>query len=90
MIIQKVNILFTNIRGPRGDEIRDARFRKQFRGKTSQDRLQVSHDIDVISGATISSVSMATGVKRAAILIDELMLNGSTLASAARPKNSAD
>jgi Na+-translocating ferredoxin:NAD+ oxidoreductase subunit G len=69
-------------REPRGDEIRDARFRKQFSGKTARDRMAVSHDIDVISGATISCVSMTVGVKRAAVLVEELMLGKSTFASA--------
>jgi hypothetical protein len=68
-------------REPRGDEVRDARFRKQFEGKTAQDPLRVNRDIDAVSGATVSSVSMASGVRRAAVLIDELALGQSTLAS---------
>jgi electron transport complex protein RnfG len=68
-------------REPRGDEVRDARFRRQFEGKTAQDPLRVNHDIDAVSGATVSSASMASGVRRAAILVEELALGLSTLAS---------
>jgi electron transport complex protein RnfG len=68
-------------REPRGDEVRDPRFRKQFEGKTAQDPLRVNRDIDAVSGATVSSASMASGVRRAAVLIEELALGQSTLAS---------
>jgi Na+-translocating ferredoxin:NAD+ oxidoreductase subunit G len=69
-------------REPRGDEVRDVRFRKQFEGKTAQDPLRVNHDIDAVSGATVSSASMALGVRRATILVEELAMGLSTLASA--------
>ena len=68
-------------REPRGDEVRDARFRKQFEGKTAQDPLRLNRDIDAVSGATVSSASMASGVRRAAILVEELALGLTTLAS---------
>jgi hypothetical protein len=68
-------------REPRGDEVRDARFRRQFEGKTAQDTLRVSRDIDAVSGATVSSASMASGVRRAAVLVEELALGLSTVAS---------
>ena len=87
-VVQDLEIMV--YREARGGQIREARFRKQFRGKTSRDRLEVSHDIDIISGASISSVSMATGVKRVAILIDELILNGSALASADHGQKNVD
>jgi electron transport complex protein RnfG len=69
-------------REPRGDEVRDARFRKQFEGKTAQDPLRLNRDIDAVSGATVSSASMASGVRRAAILVEELAIGLSTLATA--------
>jgi hypothetical protein len=69
-------------RESRGDEVRDARFRKQFEGKTAQDPLRLNQDIDAVSGATVSSASLTTGVRRAAILVEELALGLSTLASA--------
>ena len=68
-------------REPRGDEVRDPRFRKQFEGKTAQDPLRLGRDIDAVSGATVSSASLATGVHRAAVLVEELALGLSTVAS---------
>jgi electron transport complex protein RnfG len=59
-------------REPRGDEVRDPRFRQQFVGKTSRDRLRVNDDVDAVSGATVSSVALALGVRRAAVLVEEL------------------
>ncbi|WP_395849016.1 FMN-binding protein [Cystobacter fuscus] len=57
-----------------GQEISDARFRRQFQGKTVKDPVRAGTDIDVVTGATISSRSMAVGVRRALILLDELVL----------------
>ena len=51
-IVERVEIMV--YREPRGDEVRDARFRKQFEGKTAHDPLRLNRDIDAISGATIS------------------------------------
>jgi len=79
-IVERVEIMV--YREPRGDEVRDARFRQQFQGKTSQDPMRLSRDIDAVSGATVSSASLAVGVRRATVLVDELALGLSTLASA--------
>jgi electron transport complex protein RnfG len=79
-MVERVEIMV--YREPRGDEVRDPRFRKQFQGKTSQDPLRLNQDIDAVSGATVSSASLAVGVRRAAILVEELALGLSTLASA--------
>lgn len=57
-----------------GQEIADARFRRQFQGKTVKDPVRAGEDIDVVTGASISSRSMAVGVRRALILLDELVL----------------
>jgi len=57
-----------------GQEITDSRFRRQFQGKTVKDPVRAGTDIDVVTGATISSRSMAVGVRRALILLDELVL----------------
>jgi len=71
-VVDRVEIMV--YREPRGDEVRDARFRAQFAGKTAQSPLRLRQDIDAVSGATTSSASIATGVRRAAILIEELEL----------------
>jgi hypothetical protein len=66
-------------REPRGDEVRDDRFRRQFVGKSARDAIAANQDIVAISGATISSRAMAVGVKRAVVLFDELLRPGSVL-----------
>ena len=48
-----------------GAEVRKNRFLKQFRKKTIESKLLVDRDIDGITGATISSWSVATAVKKA-------------------------
>ena len=60
-------------RESRGDEVTDPRFRGQFVGKSGRDPLRLSVDIAAISGATISSASMASGVRRAIALVEELV-----------------
>jgi Na+-translocating ferredoxin:NAD+ oxidoreductase subunit G len=80
-MVERVEIMV--YREPRGDEVRDARFRKQFEGKTAQDPMRLDRDIDAVSGATVSSASMAVGVRRAAVLVEELALGMSALASTA-------
>ncbi|MBI4510009.1 MAG: FMN-binding protein [Deltaproteobacteria bacterium] len=69
-------------RESRGDEIRDARFRKQFTGKTGSDKVRLNQDVVAISGATISSNSMAIGVRRAVVLFDECMASPATAGKA--------
>jgi hypothetical protein len=58
-----------------GAEIVDPRFRKQFVGKSGKDPLRAGVDVDVITGATISSRSMAAGVRRALALLEVLVLS---------------
>lgn len=48
-----------------GGEVKNQAFRRQFVGKTSKDALRIDQDIRHVSGATISSKSIAFGVKRA-------------------------
>ena len=72
-----------------GSEIRSPRFRRQFVGKTVADPIRAGSDIVVITGATISSRSMAAGVRRASVLLDELVLSGrARLSSGARAARS--
>ena len=84
-VVDRVEIMV--YREPRGDEVRDPRFRKQFEGKTAADPLRVDRDIDAVSGATISSASLAAGVRRAAILVDELGLASSMPSTVATAHN---
>lgn len=82
-VVERLEIMV--YREPRGDEVRDPRFRKQFEGKTAQDPLRLSQDVDAVSGATVSSASLAVGVRRAAVLVEELSLGLSTVAAAGAP-----
>jgi hypothetical protein len=52
-------------REPQGGEVANEAWRRQFRGKTAADPLQVGKDIRNISGATISSNSVTRGVRLA-------------------------
>jgi Na+-translocating ferredoxin:NAD+ oxidoreductase RnfG subunit len=71
-----------------GEEITDSRFRRQFQGKTAKDPVRAGVDIDVVTGATISSRAMANGVRRALILLDELVLKPAAVTGAsAEPRN---
>jgi electron transport complex protein RnfG len=82
-VVERLEIMV--YRESRGDEVRDVRFRRQFEGKTAQDALRLNRDVDAVSGATISSASMAVGVHRAAVLVDELAVGLGALASAPAP-----
>ncbi len=59
-----------------GDEVRAERFRNQFMGKSAKDPISVGNDIQIITGASISSRSMALGVKRGALVVESAMKNG--------------
>ena len=52
-------------REPYGGEVAYDAWRRQFRGKSTDDALQVGRDIRTISGATISVNAVTVGVKRA-------------------------
>ncbi len=57
-------------RESQGSEIRDQRFMRQFEGKTIMSELRAGRDIDVITGATLSSRSATFAVKKALALVD--------------------
>lgn len=52
-------------REPYGGEVVYEAWRRQFRGKSADDKLQVGRDIRSISGATISVHAVTAGVRRA-------------------------
>lgn len=72
--VERVEVL--EYREPYGDEVRRERFRAQFSGKTAADPLTVGQDIDIVSGASISSRSMAVGIKRDALVLAEALKSG--------------
>ena len=64
-------------REPYGEGIRSKRFRKQFVGKEAASGFRPGHDIDVISGATLSVRAMAKAVRRATLLLHDTVLTSS-------------
>ena len=63
-------------REPYGDGIRSARFRRQFVGRSAASSMRPGKEIDVISGATLSTGAMVRAVKRAAVLLEQVVLAG--------------
>jgi len=57
-------------REPRGEEIHEPRFRRQFVGKRVEDPISLGRDIDIISGATISCRSTTYAARKALALAD--------------------
>jgi electron transport complex protein RnfG len=56
-------------REPYGGGIRAERYRKQFIGRDAKSGYRSGEDIDIVSGATISSRSMCIAVERAALIL---------------------
>jgi Na+-translocating ferredoxin:NAD+ oxidoreductase RnfG subunit len=59
-----------------GDQVRGAAWRRQFAGKRTSDPVRVGKDIRNISGATLSSVHVADGVRRVLWTYDRLRARG--------------
>ncbi len=66
-VVQRVEVMV--YRESYGHEVREPRFRQQFTGKSVADPMRLGDDVVAISGATISSRSMAIAVRRAAALV---------------------
>lgn len=59
-------------REPRGYEVKEKRFLRQYQRKTVDDPIEVHRDIKNISGATISAESVSAGVREAIALCEEV------------------
>lgn len=59
-----VGIEIMSYRETKGDQVRDAGWRKHFVGKTLADPFKLDEDVPNISGATLSSRNVMDGVKR--------------------------
>ncbi len=59
-------------REPRGEEVQEARFRRQFTGKRLKDPIALGKDIDAITGATISSRSATYAARKGLALVQIL------------------
>ena len=53
-----------------GEGVRAPAFRDQFTGKKAADAMRAGKEIQIVSGATVSSRSLAIGVRRAAALCE--------------------
>jgi Na+-translocating ferredoxin:NAD+ oxidoreductase RnfG subunit len=71
LVIEHVEIMV--YREQIGAEVRSRRFLKQFFGKTRHDTIAIDRDIDGISGATLSSWAVASGVKRVLVMANALL-----------------
>jgi Na+-translocating ferredoxin:NAD+ oxidoreductase RnfG subunit len=59
-------------REPRGYEVKEKRFLRQYHNKTIDDSIEVNRDIKNISGATISAHSVSAGVREAVAICEEV------------------
>lgn len=53
-----------------GEGVRAPAFLRQFEGKRATDPLRAGKDVQIVSGATLSSRALATGTRRAATLCE--------------------
>ena len=84
--VQQVEIL--EYREHYGGEIRNAKWREQFKGKTSTSKLKLNEDIYNISGATISCRNVTDGVRRV-LATFELVVRPQLLAAGRLPNGVA-
>ncbi len=66
--VQRVEIL--TYREAYGDGVRADSFRAQFTGRGPSSGFRAGKDIQIVSGATISSRSISVGVKRATVVLN--------------------
>jgi hypothetical protein len=74
--IKRVEIMV--FREPQGDEVRHRAFLKQYEGKKDTDTLRVGRDIQYISGATLSTYSLTTGVTKLLAVFKYAFLGGAS------------
>lgn len=67
-VIERIEVMV--YREAYGEGVRAEVFRSQFVGKRASDPLRVGKDVQLVSGATISSRALATGARRAAALCE--------------------
>ena len=70
-----VGIEILSYRETHGDEVREAAWRKNFKGKTLDDKFKLDVDVPNISGATLSSRNVTDGVKRLLALQKVVLMN---------------
>lgn len=70
------NIAVLVYRESRGAEIKHKRFLRQFKGKSLKSPIRINKDIINITGATMSVVTMCSGVRKVLAVIDAFYLSG--------------
>lgn len=70
--VQQVAVMVYRER--RGEDVKRQRFLNQFVNKNRTSEIEINKDIVHLTGATISSWSIAAGVRKAVVLLDELVL----------------
>lgn len=72
--VERVEIV--EYREPYGEQVKEPSYRNQFVGKTAKDPITIGQDINIITGASISSKSVALGVKRNVLVLETALTNG--------------
>ena len=67
-----INVTILIYREKIGDSVRKNRFTNQFKKKTLTDPLMINRDLDGITGATVSSWSVATAVRKSLLIVKGL------------------
>ena len=70
------DIAVLTYRESRGGEVAHKRFLHQFKGKSLKNPIRINRDIINITGATMSVVTMCTGVKKVLAVVEEFYLSG--------------
>ncbi len=73
-----LGIEIMSYRETHGGEVREANWRKNFKGKKLSDPFKLDVDVPNITGATLSSRNILDGVKRVLVLL-QVVENGKTL-----------
>jgi Na+-translocating ferredoxin:NAD+ oxidoreductase RnfG subunit len=73
--VQRVEVMV--YREAYGDGVRSENFRRQFSGKNADSSLKLGRDIQVVSGATLSSRALTVGIRRDTVLLEAWLAGGS-------------
>jgi len=69
LVVRRVRVL--EYIGARGGDVQSPRFLRRLEGKSLSDPIRIGKDVDVMTGATLSSKAVARGVRRSLRLLKE-------------------
>jgi Na+-translocating ferredoxin:NAD+ oxidoreductase RnfG subunit/NAD-dependent dihydropyrimidine dehydrogenase PreA subunit len=75
-----------SLRSNRGDFLSRAGIQGQFRGKSIMDEFRVRRDVETVTGATITVIAMATGIRNAARRVATAYMSRSRLPAGPLPR----